>query len=174
MYSSPAQAPTSPVDAKQTIGANAHFGAQTFVVGRNDAIKQHHRSGVRHQCCGYPAFPYCHSLPNTRVALAPPKAKELLTAQRNGWPRRAPGSTTFSAGNAGSASPSHRCGGNLPVVLSSCIASQQRPASMAPAAPKAWPVNGLVELTGHPVAEQGVNHARFHGVVLHASLCRAN
>src|SRR5260221_13472990 len=79
-----------------------------------------------------------------RLALLPPKANELLMTRRALFRgRRAPVDTRLSAGNAGSASPSHRCGGNCPSPVS---ASQQNAASMAPAAPSVWPVIGLVPL----------------------------
>src|SRR5260221_13820337 len=77
-----------------------------------------------------------------RLALLPPKANELLMTRRALFRgRRAPVDTRLSAGNAGAASPSHRCGGNCPSPLG---ASQQNAAPMAPAAPSVWPVIGLV------------------------------
>ena len=68
------------IDIKQAVLPDVHFGADALRVYRNNAVEQHHRSRVRDYCANIRQFR--HSLPITSVELAPPKANELLNAQR--------------------------------------------------------------------------------------------
>src|SRR5471030_852365 len=134
--------------AEHAVCTDAHFRAQIIFVGAQHAVQQQHGARMRHQRAD---VGHRHAvLPSTSTAFDPPNAKELLKAQRSGLPKAAPRATRFNAGSAASAAPSQRCGGSLPSWLSSCIASQHKAASIAAAAPSAWPVNGLVELTDTP------------------------
>src|SRR5262249_54390579 len=86
---------------------------------------------------------------STSATLLPPNAKELLSiASPPTRPaKHSPGSTNANGGIAGSATPSHTCGGSLRWLLKARLsASQRKAASHAPAAPSVCPVIALVEL----------------------------
>src|SRR5258706_225595 len=112
----------------------------------DDALDEQHAVAVRQDLLD--GRWRLHHPENIRLALLPPKANELLMTMRRWFraSRRSPLPATRKAGSAGSASPSQTCGGSMPSVS----ASQQNAASIAPAAPSACPVRGLVPLTGVP------------------------
>src|SRR5512139_2340385 len=135
---------------EEVLLVDSRFGHKALFVAFDGSSEQAHGSGVRNQSlnrvrdrCAH------HPRPRTSTALLPPNAKELLMTYSKGRPSASPERTTWSAGRSGSVTPSHQCGGIRPSSFS-CNVSQQNAASRAPAPPRAWPVSGLVELTGVP------------------------
>src|SRR5690606_2652793 len=132
---------------EQAAGTHGQAGLDALAVEAVDGVQQDHVAGMRQQ---FGQAPGNHARsPRIRLALLPPKAKELLTRCRgrpagNCWP----GVTKCRRGSAGSASPSQRWGGSRPSRLSRL--SQQKAASSAPAAPRVWPLSGLLEEQGTP------------------------
>src|SRR6516162_11729004 len=86
---------------------------------------------------------------STSATLLPPNAKELLNIASPPTivANEAPGATSANGGMAGSATPSHTCGGSRRSLFHARLsASQRKAASHAPAAPSVCPVMALVEL----------------------------
>src|SRR5450830_707099 len=150
---------------EQAVRAHGEAGVDLFFVAGQDLVDQDHVPGMGQQ---FGERPIDHGAsPIIRLTLLPPKAKELLIRRRSGWGlRRSPGLTQFRGGSAGSAWPSQRCGGRAADGLSALRLNQQNAASSAPAAPRVWPVMGLVEEQGGLVGNS-VDTARLSM----ASLC---
>src|SRR5262249_17975707 len=87
------------------------------------------------------------SRPSTSEQLLPPKPNELLSTGPAAT--RAPRPARVTAGGSGSRSPSKTWGiRGIGPSRPSRSASQQKAASIAPAAPSVWPTSGLDELVG--------------------------